>query len=133
MVPAKICSMKITAVLLAEEIAADLPFWVDRMGFAKTVEVPDGNRLSFVILARDGAELMLQSVESVGKDVAAFAPVNECAVWGRLPHAKTLIDGGHAACDAHAKGRSEIELIDIAGANPLVDLSDTLSVVGLGD
>jgi len=36
--------------------------------------VPDGNRRSFVILARDGAELMLQSVESVGKDVAAFAP-----------------------------------------------------------
>ena len=71
--PVKICSMKITEVLMAEEIEACLPFWVDRMGFAKTVEVPEGDRLGFVILAREGAELMLQSVESVRKDVAAFA------------------------------------------------------------
>lgn len=66
--------MKITAALIPEEIEACLPFWVDRMGFAKTVEVPEGDRLGFVILAREGAELMLQTVESVRKDVAAFAP-----------------------------------------------------------
>ncbi len=59
---------------MPEEIETCLPFWVDRMGFAKTVEVPEGDRLGFVILAREGAELMLQSVESVRKDVAAFAP-----------------------------------------------------------
>jgi ribose 5-phosphate isomerase A len=66
--------MKITAVMVPEAIEACLPFWVDRMGFAKTVEVPEGDRLGFVILARDGAEVMLQSVESVRKDVAAFVP-----------------------------------------------------------
>ena len=66
--------MKITAVLMTEEIEACLPFWVDRMNFAKTVEVPEGDRLGFVILAREGAELMLQTVESVRKDDAAFAP-----------------------------------------------------------
>jgi len=66
--------MKITAVLITESIEACLPFWAERMGFAKTVEVPEGDRLGFVILARDGAEVMLQSVESVRKDVAAFAP-----------------------------------------------------------
>jgi len=66
--------MKITAVLMTEAIEACLPFWVDRMGFAKTVEVPEGDHLGFVILAREGAELMLQSMESVRKDVAAFAP-----------------------------------------------------------
>ncbi len=59
---------------MPEEIEACLPFWVDRMGFAKTVEVPEGDRLGFVILVREGTELMLQSVESVGKDVVAFAP-----------------------------------------------------------
>jgi len=59
---------------MPEAIEACLPFWVDRMGFAKTVEVPEGDRLGFVILAREGAELMLQSVESVRKDAAAFAP-----------------------------------------------------------
>jgi ribose 5-phosphate isomerase A len=66
--------MKITAVLMEDQVEASLPFWVDRMGFAKTVEVPEGGRIGFVILVRDGAELMLQSVESVRKDVAAFAP-----------------------------------------------------------
>jgi len=59
---------------MPETIEACLPFWVDRMGFAKTVEVPEGDRLGFVILAREGAELMLQTAESVRKDDAAFAP-----------------------------------------------------------
>ncbi|MGA7240895.1 MAG: VOC family protein [Bryobacteraceae bacterium] len=66
--------MKITAVLLLEEIEKSLPFWVERMGFEKTVEVPEGDRLGFVILARDGAELMLQTMESVRKDAPQFVP-----------------------------------------------------------
>ena len=66
--------MKLTPVLIVEEIEKSLPFWVERMGFEKTVEVPEGDRAGFVILVREGAELMMQSVESVRKDVAAFAP-----------------------------------------------------------
>jgi len=66
--------MKITAALMPEAIETCLPFWVDRMGFAKTVEVPEGDRLGFVILESDGAELMLQTAESVRKDEPAFAP-----------------------------------------------------------
>jgi hypothetical protein len=66
--------MKITAVLIVEEIEKSLPFWVDRMGFVKTVDVPEGDRHGFVILARDGAELMMQTVGSVRKDEPKFAP-----------------------------------------------------------
>ncbi len=66
--------VKITANLFVEEIENSLPFWVDRMGFVQTVAVPDGDRLGFVILAKDGAELMLQTVESILKDEPAFAP-----------------------------------------------------------
>ena len=66
--------MKITPVLIVEEIEKSLPFRVDRMGFAKTVEVPEGDRLGFVIVVRDGAELMLQTIESVRKDAPQFAP-----------------------------------------------------------
>ena len=51
--------MKITAVLVVEEIEKSLRFWVDRMGYQKTVEVPEGDRLGFVILANCGAELMM--------------------------------------------------------------------------
>jgi hypothetical protein len=66
--------MKITTVLFLESIEDALPFWVDRMGFEKTVEVPEGDRIGFVILVQNGTELMLQSIESVHKDVPAFAP-----------------------------------------------------------
>lgn len=66
--------MKITAVLIVDEIEKSLPFWVERMGFEKTVEVPEGDRLGFVILVRNGAEIMLQSVESVRKDAPQFVP-----------------------------------------------------------
>jgi uncharacterized glyoxalase superfamily protein PhnB len=66
--------MKITPVLIVAEIESLLGFWMDRMGFAKTVEVPEDGRLGFVILARDGAELMLQTLSSVRKDEPKFAP-----------------------------------------------------------
>lgn len=73
--------MKITPVLIVEQIEKSLPFWVDRMGFQKTVEVPEGERLGFVILVRDGAELMLQSVASVKKDEAQFAKADASALF----------------------------------------------------
>jgi hypothetical protein len=66
--------MKITPVLIVEEIEKSLVFWVERMGFTKTVEVPDDDRLGFVILVRDGAELMMQTLRSVRKDEPKFAP-----------------------------------------------------------
>jgi hypothetical protein len=66
--------MKLTPVLIVEDIEKSLPFWLDRMGFEKTVEVPEGDKIGFVILVREGAELMMQSIESVRKDVPAFAP-----------------------------------------------------------
>jgi catechol 2,3-dioxygenase-like lactoylglutathione lyase family enzyme len=69
--------MKITPVLMVEEIERSLPFWIDRMGFIRVTEVPEGDRLGFVILAHEGAELMLQSVESVRKDTPQFAPQSQ--------------------------------------------------------
>jgi len=66
--------MKITAVLIVESIERSLPFWIDRMGFTKTVDVPEEGGLGFAILVRGGAELMLQTIESVRKDAPQFAP-----------------------------------------------------------
>jgi len=65
--------MKITPVLIVDEIEPSLKFWIDRLGFEKTVEVPEGDKLGFVILQKDGAEVMLQSRESVKKDVGPAA------------------------------------------------------------
>jgi Glyoxalase/Bleomycin resistance protein/Dioxygenase superfamily len=66
--------MKITPVLIVQQIEKSLPFWTDRLGFQKSLEVPDGEKLGCVLLVRNGAELMLQSVESVLKDEPKFAP-----------------------------------------------------------
>ena len=65
--------MKITAVLIVDSIERSLEFWVARMGFEKTVEVPEGDLLGFVILVKDGTELMLQTLSSVLKDEPKFA------------------------------------------------------------
>jgi uncharacterized glyoxalase superfamily protein PhnB len=64
---------KMTPNLIVDRIEDCLPFWVDRLGFEKTVEVPDGDRLGFAILKRGAVELMLQTRASMEKDVAPLA------------------------------------------------------------
>ncbi|HRC56516.1 MAG: hypothetical protein IPI49_16330 [Myxococcales bacterium] len=56
-----------------EDIETCLAFWVDRLGFVKTVEVPEGDRLGFVILHHGELELMLQSRASLQHDLPAIA------------------------------------------------------------
>lgn len=47
----------LTPVLFVEKIEAVLPFWMQHLGFIKTVEVPEGDRLAFVILQQGSAEV----------------------------------------------------------------------------
>ena len=63
---------KITPVLMVEAIEPCLLFW-DKLGFTKVVEVPHGEVLGFVILVKDGVELMYQTRASVEDDVATVA------------------------------------------------------------
>jgi uncharacterized glyoxalase superfamily protein PhnB len=62
---------KITPILFAEELEPCIRFWTERMGFQKTVEVPEGNKIGFAMLEKDGLELMYQSFGSAEKDNAA--------------------------------------------------------------
>jgi uncharacterized glyoxalase superfamily protein PhnB len=59
---------KITAVLLVEEIEPCIKFWCDGLGFEKTVEVPEGDKIGFVIFSNGKVELMYQTFASVAKD-----------------------------------------------------------------
>ena len=61
---------KISPVLIVDAIEPVLPLW-DALGFARTAEVPHGDRLGFVILAADGLEVMYQTADSVRDDAAA--------------------------------------------------------------
>lgn len=64
---------KLTPVLFVEKIEPVLPFWTERLGFTRTVEVPDGDRLAFVILQQGTAEVMYQSFASADKDLPAVS------------------------------------------------------------
>jgi uncharacterized glyoxalase superfamily protein PhnB len=59
---------KITPVLLVNEIEPILPFWIDRLGFTKTIEVPEGHKIAFVAFQKGSAEVMYQTYASVEHD-----------------------------------------------------------------
>ncbi len=65
---------KLTPILFVEKIEPVLPFWTQHLGFIKTVEVPEGNHLGFVILQQGAVEVMYQSYSSVDKDMPAISP-----------------------------------------------------------
>ena len=62
---------KITPILFAEELEPCIQFWTERMGFQKTIEVPEGEKIGFAIVEKNGVELMYQSFASAEKDNAA--------------------------------------------------------------
>jgi uncharacterized glyoxalase superfamily protein PhnB len=63
---------KLTPILFVENIEPVLPFWIQHLGFAKTVEVPGDTGLAFVILQQGTAEVMYQSYASAAKDLPAI-------------------------------------------------------------
>jgi uncharacterized glyoxalase superfamily protein PhnB len=64
---------RVTPVLAVPEVEPCVKFWVERMGFKVTSEVPDGKTVGFATLERDGVELMYQSYHSIENDNAAIA------------------------------------------------------------
>jgi hypothetical protein len=114
---------KLTPVLVVEAIEPLLPLWT-ALGFTKTVEVPQGDRLGFVILQSGNAEVMLQTVESVREDeprLLAARPFGPAAVYievddieaaaARIPDGTEVI----AARRTTFYGATEVILRDAAG------------------
>lgn len=66
--------MKLTPILYVDAIEPCVSFWTDRLGFTKTVEVPEDNTLGFVILKKDDIEIMYQTWASAEKDIAGLLP-----------------------------------------------------------
>ena len=60
---------RITPVLFVKEIEPMLAFWVEALGFTKTIEVPHGDKLGFVALQKDGTEILYQTHASLGDDM----------------------------------------------------------------
>jgi uncharacterized glyoxalase superfamily protein PhnB len=64
---------KLTPVLTVDRVEPCAEFWTSRLGFRRTAEVPHGDALGFVILEKDGVEVMYQSRASVAADLPALA------------------------------------------------------------
>lgn len=64
---------KLTPILYVEAIEPCLGFWTERLGFEIAAEVPEGDALGFVILEKDGVQVMYQTRTSVENDVPALA------------------------------------------------------------
>jgi hypothetical protein len=68
---------RITPVLFVKEIEPVLPFWVEKLGFTKTIEVPQGNRIGFAALQKGQTEIMYQSYASVAEDMPLIAEIHK--------------------------------------------------------
>ena len=68
---------RITPVLFVKEIEPVLPFWIEKLGFAKTIEVPHGNKLGFVALQKGSTEVMYQSYSSVAEDMPLLKEIDK--------------------------------------------------------
>lgn len=65
--------LKLTPVIYVEEVEPCLAFWTERLGFDRTIEVPEGNRLGFAAVQSGTVEVMYQSRASVEGDVPPLA------------------------------------------------------------
>ena len=59
---------RLTPNLYTDDVEACVRFWVERMHFEKTMEVPEGGRLAFAALEKGNIELMYGSYGSLDKD-----------------------------------------------------------------
>src|SRR5271163_1103582 len=64
---------KITPVLFVSAIEPVLPFWIEKLGFTKTIEVPEGDKLGFVAFQSGTVEIMYQTYASADRDLPSVS------------------------------------------------------------
>jgi uncharacterized glyoxalase superfamily protein PhnB len=64
----------LTPVLIVPEIEPCLAFWTERLGWKAVAEVKHHDKLGFVLLMRDGVQLMYQSRASLAEDMPELEP-----------------------------------------------------------
>ena len=113
-----------TPVLIVDRIEPLLPLW-NALGFGRAAEVPHGDALGFVILTRDGVEVMYQTFDSIRDDEARVLEgsraIGAAAVFIEVDDIEALaaqIPSGTDVIVAHRKtfyGSTETVIRDGAG------------------
>ena len=65
---------RITPIIFVDTIEPYVPFWTEVLGFEIGDSVPGGDGLVFVILKRDGTELMYQTIAGLQEDLPSLVP-----------------------------------------------------------
>ena len=115
---------KITSVLVVDEIESVLPLW-DALEFQRVAEVPHGDKLGFIILVRDGVELMYQTRDSIKADEPKCLPLGPGSVFIEIENleeiAKRLPPGSNLLVPRRETFYNSIELImRDAGGNVVI-------------
>jgi uncharacterized glyoxalase superfamily protein PhnB len=115
---------KATPVLIVDAIEPILPFWT-ALGFTRVTEVPEGDRLGFVILQRGEVEIMYQTFASVEKDeprsLKGKRPIGAAAVFivvDKLDDVSKLVPSGTDVIEQRREtfyGSREMIVRDAAG------------------
>ena len=111
---------KLTPILVVDAIEPALAFWTGALGYEKVVEVPHEGRLGFVLLQKDGHEVMLQTKASIAADLPAMAGT-PCALYADVKsiQAAQKAVGEHATVIAGPRetfyGAREVWVRDPAG------------------
>lgn len=122
----------IAPVLAVARIEPVLPFWVERLGFATTAEVPHEDHLGFVILEKDGTTVMYQTYDSLAADAPALGAMAGTAmlfvVVSDVDAVERAVDGAEVVVPRRRTfyGMDEIGVRDPAGhvilfAQPVAD------------
>ena len=63
---------KLTPNMMVEDVNATVDFYRDVLGFETVMTVPDGGRLDWALVRRDGVEVMFQSRTSLAEELPLF-------------------------------------------------------------
>ena len=74
--PSTLTIRKVTPILIVDEIEPALALWTGVLGYEKQVEVPHDGRAGFVLLSRDGQEVMMQTRVSLRADMPRVAKLD---------------------------------------------------------
>ena len=81
---------KITPILTVDAIEPCLSFWTEHLGFHVMLSVPEEGAKVFVILERDGFEIMYQTQTSLHDDLRIAFPLNGSIVYIEVDKIETI-------------------------------------------
>ncbi len=107
-----------TPILHVERIEPSVRFWTERLGFENTVEVPEGNRIGFAIMASGSTTLMYQTYSGMKADaenpLAKAADQGPTFVFLEVPDINAIVSemqGADIVVPTHQSAYGAKELI----------------------